>query len=71
VQIAHQKALPSRRKLTEVSVVAQDRGAALRIANRAKSDGFSKVLYRTEEDDLWDPFPPGLWVDQENQTDQR
>jgi len=63
-QIARTKALPSRRKLTEVSVVAQDRQAALRIADRAQADGFSKVLYRTGQDELWDPFPPGLWIDQ-------
>ena len=61
-QVARGKRMPDRRTLVEVTVVAQDRAAALRVADRAISDGFTKVLYRGAGDELWDPFPPGLWV---------
>ena len=59
------KTLPSHHTLNEVCIVAQDRAAALRIAERARSAGFSRVLYRTDDGELWDPFPPGLWVEAE------
>lgn len=62
-QAARKKTLPNRRKLKEVAIVAQDRAAALRIANRVRSDGFSRVLYRTDDGELWDPLPPGLWIE--------
>lgn len=53
--------LGSGAKVKEVSLIAQDRAAALRIAERARAAGFEKVLYRKNDDELWDPFPPGLW----------
>jgi len=46
-------------KLQGAAVVAQDRAAALRIAERAGAGGL-RALYRQGEL-IWDPFPPGNW----------
>lgn len=60
--VARKKMLKSGAKVQEVSVIAQDRAAALRVADRARAAGFAGVLYRDESGALWDPNPPGLWT---------
>jgi hypothetical protein len=60
-EVLRTRRLGSGAKVAEVSLIAQDRSAALRIAERAHAAGFEKVLYRRNDDELWDPFPPGQW----------
>ncbi|HCU24034.1 MAG TPA: hypothetical protein DF383_03375, partial [Deltaproteobacteria bacterium] len=67
--VAKKKRLSNHKKLQEVCLVAQDRSAAKRIAARATAAGFSRVLYRGSDGELWDPFPPGLWQEPSLQND--
>lgn len=60
-EVLRTKRLSSGAKVMEVSLIVQDRSAAFRIAERARAAGFGKVLYRKNDSELWDPFPPGLW----------
>ncbi len=61
VAAARKGVLRSGTRLAGVAVIAQDRAAALRIADRARGAGF-RPLYRSGAS-IWDPFPPGNWQD--------
>jgi hypothetical protein len=49
-------------RVAGVSLIAASRSEACAIAERARSAGFTRVLYRDPSAQYWDPFPPGLWL---------
>ena len=46
-----------------VALVAASRADALALLQRAHASGFTRVLYRDANGTLWDPDPPGDWID--------
>lgn len=44
------------------ALVAGNREEALKLLDRARAAGFSRVVYRDPAGALWDPDPPGEWV---------
>jgi hypothetical protein len=61
-RVIRRKVLASGKSVQSVSLVVEDRAAAVRINDRARTAGFASVLYRDKSGALWDPFPPGLWA---------
>jgi hypothetical protein len=55
--------LPDDRELEALSLITQSRAAALSIHDRAIRMGFKAVYYSDNKARLWDPFPPGLWLE--------
>ena len=52
-------------ELHALHLVLPSRDAALRIRERADELGIDKVLYMDNDGNLWDPFPEGDWLDEE------
>lgn len=46
----------------DAALVFPNRAAAIDGAPAARAAGFRSVLYRGADGNLWDPFPPGSWV---------
>lgn len=61
--LAKAGALPDGSPLAGVSLIAPDRETALDLAPRVRERAIAKVLYPDDEGVLWDPFPPGEWMD--------
>jgi hypothetical protein len=57
------KTLPDGNPIHVMSLIVQDRDAALLLSERAKSLGFTRVLYMDDNTDFWDVDAPGLWLD--------
>jgi hypothetical protein len=55
--------LPDGTPLSTVSVLLPNRESALRIHPLAQARGITRVLYLDDQNRMWDPFPPGIWVD--------
>jgi hypothetical protein len=55
--------LPDGTPLSQLNLILPSREAALRLRARASAAGFGAVLYIDEEGALWDPSPPGLWME--------
>lgn len=50
-------------ELTEVRLLADSRAAALALSEAGHAAGYDRVVYRDAAGKVWDPDPPGLWVD--------
>jgi hypothetical protein len=55
--------LPDGSELNGVSLILPNRESALRIHPLAEARGIPRVLYLDDENRLWDPVPPGTWID--------
>ena len=55
--------LPDGTPLHSLDLIVPSRTAALRIYERAKAMGVSRVLYTDDSGRFWDPHPPGLWLE--------
>jgi hypothetical protein len=55
--------LPDGTALQQLHVILPNRESALLIRDQVSSIGVDKVLYTDDEGDLWNPFPPGLWIE--------
>jgi len=60
---------PDGEELRTLHLILPSREAALRIRDRAEELGAERVLYMGEDGDLWDPFPPGEWLEDEEQSE--
>ena len=58
-----QHRLPDGRELQVLYLIAQSRSAALLIHERAIRMGIKAVYYSDNQGQLWDPFPPGPWIE--------
>lgn len=64
-------ALPDGTPLDELWLLASDRETALRLKPFADEAGASGVLWIDKAGDtLWDPFPPGPWLDPQSSADE-
>ena len=50
-------------ELTEVRLLADSRDAALALSEAGHEAGYDRVVYRDAAGQVWDPDPPGLWLD--------
>jgi hypothetical protein len=55
--------LPDRTPLQQLSLILPDRKAALRVREHAAEAGIESVYYTDDEGRLWNPFPPGPWLE--------
>ncbi len=62
------KETPAGEELRALHLILPSREAALRVRDRAEEAGIEHVLYMGEDGNLWDPFPPGQWLDDEHLT---
>lgn len=61
--LAKVRSLPNGAALDEVRLLAPSRAAALALRERARSAGFDRVVYQKQSRGVWDPDPPGPWVE--------
>lgn len=61
--MARRRTLHDGTSLTEVRLLAPDRTTARVLVDRARDAGFDRVVYRDDGGALWDPDPPGPWLD--------
>lgn len=57
-----QKKLPDGSPVDTISVIAQDRNAALLILDKAQKLGLDNVLYMDDDEKFWAINPSGLWL---------
>ncbi len=55
--------LPDDQPLNKLHLIVPSRDAALAVRRQATAIGVDRVLYTGEIGHLWDPFPPGLWLE--------
>lgn len=55
--------LPDKTPLRYLNLILPNRKAALRVHERAVANGLNKVFYIDDEGELWNPFPPGQWIE--------
>ncbi len=55
--------LPDQTPLTQLHLITPNRKSALSIRQRATQMGITKVLYSDESNILWNPWPPGQWLE--------
>jgi hypothetical protein len=63
VEISSVDALPARAKQRQVIVVGT-REEAIAVRERGVNAGFARIAYRAADGKLWDPFPPGDWIEE-------
>lgn len=49
--------------LQELNLITPDRESAMFLADKAESIGVKRVLYVGQDDNWWNPNPPGLWIE--------
>ena len=57
------KSLPDQTPLARLHLITPNRKTALAIRQRAAKIGVTKVLYTDESNMLWNPWPPGQWLE--------
>lgn len=57
------KSLPDQTPLAQLHLITPNRKTALSIRQRAAKIGVTKVLYTDESNMLWNPWPPGQWLE--------
>ena len=62
-----EKFLPDKTTLSRLHLIVPNRKTALAIRQRADQIGISKVLYTADDKMLWNPWPPGQWLEQSSQ----
>jgi len=55
--------LPDQTPLQQLNLILPNREAALRVRQRALANGIENVYYIDDEGELWNPFPPGEWLE--------
>ncbi|WP_437779048.1 hypothetical protein [Sorangium sp. So ce1097] len=55
--------LPDGTPLAELGVILSSREAALALHDRLTDLGVAPVVYTDKDGTLWDPFPPGEWIE--------
>ena len=61
-------ALPDGTPLRQLNLILPNRESALSVRPRAKAIRIKKVFYTDNEGNLWNPCPPGLWLEREDTT---
>ena len=58
-----QKAVPDGTPVEGIRFILPNRDSAIQLHGEASSRGVEAVLYTDNQKGLWNPFPPGMWIE--------